>query len=60
MDHVRPEVAEDADEVRRAGEDVVYGFVGFKVPFLADAARVQAVKAGVPATPPDQVGGPAA
>ena len=40
--------------------DVVYGFIGFKVPTLAETDRPEAAKGGVPAAPPDQVGGPAA
>ena len=40
--------------------DVVYGFLGFKVPTLAEAEAAAATRDGVPAAPPGQVGGPAA
>ena len=40
--------------------DVVYGFVGFKVPTLGEAEAAAAGKDGAPAAPPGQVGGPAA
>ena len=41
--------------------DIVYGFVGFKVPTLGGGrGGPQAARAGAPAAPPGQVGGPAA